>query len=353
MKGFIISPNGEEYNNAASKARDDVEAIACKIGIVPIHFYGRMTGNGSRVQWINLALDSALNWIHLISGIETGSMILVQYPMFPLKTAYLVRLLLPKALKKHKFVALIHDLNSLRGLYGKTGQYWDEKILPLFDLVICHNTIMKKYLADHGIPEEKIIVLGIFDYLTNESFQSHNKNDGIAIAGNLSPEKSGYISHLLEKEHGKYPIHLYGKGLEKIPPDVVYHGAFPPEVLPSQMRGAFGLVWDGDSAETCAGPTGEYLRYNNPHKLSLYLASGMPVIIWKEAALAPFVVENQVGIAVSSLHEIRDVVDRLSDSEYQTMKENAVQIGLRLRKGQYLNTALSKVEEKLAACISK
>ena len=127
--------------------------------------------------------------------------------------------------------------------------------------------------------------------------------------------------------------------------NVVYNGSFSPEELVSHLEGSFGLVWDGISAETCAGAFGEYLRINNPHKLSLYLAAGLPVIIWKEAALAPFVAENKVGFAVSSLYEIRDVVDRLPDNEYQTMKENAKQIGLHLRKGQYLLTALSKVEE--------
>ena len=126
---------------------------------------------------------------------------------------------------------------------------------------------------------------------------------------------------------------------------MVYNGSFSPEELVSHLEGSFGLVWDGISAETCAGAFGEYLRINNPHKLSLYLAAGLPVIIWKEAALAPFVAENKVGFAVSSLYEIRDVVDRLPDNEYQTMKENAKQIGLHLRKGQYLLTALSKVEE--------
>ena len=50
------------------------------------------------------------------------------------------------------------------------------------------------------------------------------------------------------------------------------------------MEGSFGLVWDGISVETCAGVYGEYLKVNNPHKTSLYLASGIPVIIWKEAA---------------------------------------------------------------------
>lgn len=63
---------------------------------------------------------------------------------------------------------------------------------------------------------------------------------------------------------------------------MIWHGSFKPEESPEHLQG----VWDGDSVDTCAGNTGAYLRYNNPHKTSLYLACGMPVIVWKEAAIA-------------------------------------------------------------------
>ena len=56
----------------------------------------------------------------------------------------------------------------------------------------------------------------------------------------------------------------------------------------------FGLVWDGTSLDGCNGRYGEYLKFNNPHKTSLYLSCGIPVIIWKEAALADFVEEHKV-----------------------------------------------------------
>ena len=32
-----------------------------------------------------------------------------------------------------------------------------------------------------------------------------------------------------------------------------------------------GLVWDGDSCSSCSGVCGEYLKINNPHKISFYL----------------------------------------------------------------------------------
>ena len=347
MKSYIISRNGKEYYNAASKARNDIETVACEKGFERLLFQGQITGEGNILKWFQLLRETFRNWNHLMTNTKTGSMILLQYPMLPVKSAYLIRFLLPlsQKRKKLKFTAFIHDIDALRGFHGKMGKYWGEKILPLFDLIVCHNEPMKKYLTENGIPEEKIIVLGIFDYLTNESCQSHNKNDGITIAGNLSPEKSGYISRLIEAEHGKISIHLYGKGLENVPPEVVYHGVFPPEILPSCLCGAYGLVWDGNSTETCAGPTGEYLRYNNPHKISLYLAAGMPVIIWKQAALATFVEEKGVGFTIESLDEIKRKIDSISDQQYNEMKKNAQRIGERLREGYYSRAAIEKAIE--------
>ncbi len=32
-----------------------------------------------------------------------------------------------------------------------------------------------------------------------------------------------------------------------------YFGSFLPDELPAALEGGFGLVWDGDSAETCSG----------------------------------------------------------------------------------------------------
>lgn len=71
-----------------------------------------------------------------------------------------------------------------------------------------------------------------------------------------------------------------------------------------------------------SGTFGQYLKLNNPHKTSLYLASGIPVIIWKEAALASFIVENNLGFAVDKLSEINEKLSQISDEQYKIMANN-------------------------------
>ena len=344
MEKYIISVSGEEYYNAGSKARDDVESIALEMGFFPIEFSGKYTADGVKRKWFSLGVECVRNWRRLTDSTEEGSMVLVQYPMFPLKTAYLIRWLLPMAKRKRKlrFVALIHDLNSLRGLYGKTGIYWDKRLLPMFDVVICHNSAMKQFLIENGISKEKIILLEVFDYLTNAHCLAHDRNDGIVIAGNLSPEKSAYINQYVALNKGEWPVHLYGKGYEPISSEAVFHGAFLPSELPGHLEGAFGLVWDGESIDSCEGHAGRYLKYNAPHKLSLYMVSGLPVVIWAGAAEAEFVRKNGTGICINSLHDLKDALAGLTEEQYAAMARAAAAQGKLCASGVHTHTAIEK-----------
>ena len=346
MKKYIVRTGVGEAFNAASKARRDADAIAVSLGFNPLVFEGERTGNGAILNMIRLGLNGVENWRRLIRETEPGSCILIQYPHYPLKSAFLMKHMMRKAqrTKNLQFTALVHDLDSLRGLHGKAAVYSDNKVLPLFDRIICHNDRMKAYLVQKGISAEKLVVLELFDYLTDTSQPIHSPEDGIAIAGNLDPEKSGYISEWIKECKEKTPAHLYGKGLENttLPEQAFLHGMVPPEKLPGVIAGGYGLVWDGNSADTCNGDTGKYLRYNNPHKLSLYLASGMPVIIWKEAAAAECVKKQGVGLLIDHLSEIGDLIIGISGEEYQQMADQAAEIGQKLREGYYLSSALGK-----------
>lgn len=124
-----------------------------------------------------------------------------------------------------------------------------------------------------------------------------SKKNSIAIAGNLSPEKCSYIYKFIEN-NPELKINLYGVGYKGRSEysNAEYHGSFSPEELPSKLDSAYGLVWDGPEITSCSGDFGKYLRFNNPHKLSLYMAAGIPVVTWKQAAIADFVEKHQVGL---------------------------------------------------------
>ena len=114
----------------------------------------------------------------------------------------------------------------------------------------------------------------------------------VVYAGALGYNKNRFL-YELDRLPRQWHLSVYGKGLEA---DKIlnkeyfsYNGFLPADQLISSVQGDFGLVWDGDSYEACTGNYGEYLRYNNPHKVSLYVRCHLPLIIWEKAALAPFI----------------------------------------------------------------
>ena len=125
---------------------------------------------------------------------------------------------------------------------------------------------------------------------------------------------------------------------------IEYRGSLPPDELAKELlTQSFGLIWDGDSSKECSGVYGEYLKYNNPHKTSLYLSSGMPIIIWREAALAEFVDRNKLGIVVDNLSQIKPILDKMTREEYQEIKSNTIKIAHKLRSGFYIRKAITEL----------
>ncbi|MDD3921729.1 MAG: glycosyltransferase, partial [Eubacteriales bacterium] len=349
---LILSvPSSESYTHALTKARVDVEKFAVSQGFLPFPMRAADSAHGSRIRQAQLLLRCTQDWLRLYLHLRRGDLVLMQYQHFPVKSAPLARRFI-QALQKRRgvcFAALIHDLDSLRGISGAAAVYSDEKLLPVFDRIICHNPAMKRYLESKGIPADKMIPLRLFDYAAAVEPAERTLAPSVCIAGNLTPEKCGYLYELLQKPALPYTLHLYGVGFTGETPSYgVYHGVEPAEELPGKLEGTFGLVWDGEALDGCTGVYGEYTRLNNPHKLSLYLTAGMPVVVWAEAATAEFVQKQQVGLTIHSLSELDTLCKQVSPAQYAVMAQNARSISKRVQSGAYLAEALSVLEASAA-----
>lgn len=307
---YCVVTETTKEQHAGQKARRDIQMLADQMGMQRLVFHGAQTAGKGPKGKLMLVLAGAFNWLRLLVTVRRNALVFFQYPHRPVKSARLGKVALPliRRLKHIRFAALVHDLDSLRNLHGEGAVYSDKVFLPLFDHIICHNEKMKQYLMKQGVKEQQLTVLQIFDYLIDPLPEREMpKEFSLCIAGNLSPEQSGYLYQLIDDSERNYPLHLYGPGFEgktDANKRVFYHGVLPADELPYHLEGAYGLVWGGDSVDSCTGNFGTYLQYNNPHKLSLYLASGMPVILWELAATAQFVKEHQVGMAVAGLKEL-------------------------------------------------
>ena len=346
MKYYLKEEFLHEKNlkNAGSKARNDVEQIVKKEGYQDLVL---SVDNWYEMGILKAQLCKSKVFGEVLDQLKQGDELLIQLPIInhSFFTTHHVKKAQKKGVKVH---FIIHDLDALRFMNGQAVplkhrirmKIQESGLLGAADGIIAHNPVMKSVLVDKGIAEDKIISLGIFDYLIPD-FQEKSgqtKDQPMIVAGNLAQEKAGYL-YALPAEPA---YNLYGVGFDesRALENETYFGSFLPDELPAALEGGFGLVWDGDSAETCSGVFGEYLRYNNSHKASLYLASGFPLVVWKQSALSHFVLEKGCGIAVESLHDLKETIDNLSDADYQTLVDNAKRVGQEIRDGHYLKTAL-------------
>lgn len=347
-----------DSKNAGAKAPKDICAICECNGWYPVRMIVPSSEQNKLIFSVRSVFSILTQWKKVKNS--GAKIILYQHPMYwgSIGTSVVSKIIKKLNQEGVSTIVLIHDLECLRyqNLSHQNKEYnprveeSEISILNAATAIICHNACMKKVLVKLGIEQEKVISINIFDYLCNLKKGSSipNINDAdIAIAGNLNPQKCGYI-YKLANENPEVKISLYGIGLDETlqTGNMRYRGSYTPEELPQKLDAKYGLVWDGPEITTCCGPFGEYLKYNNPHKLSLFMAAGIPVITWKEAAIADFVKEQNVGILVDSLCNLKNVLDKVTDEEYETMKKNAEKISLKVKEGYYSKTALDKAVKR-------
>lgn len=333
---------GEDFH-AGSKAMKDCETVLIKrkYELLKIRRNENAKGILSKIQ-------TEIQFLKFFS-LKKEDTFVVQHPLY-IGTRYMKWLKMAKKCKGYKVIFIIHDLESLRKLFKDFEvlfQKLDRLMYEIGDVLIVHNSKMAEYLTEeNGVDGKKIICLEAFDYLTDEKTESEKETADIVIAGNLEEKKSGYI-YGLAKVCPNLKINLYGihYKAEKISGNLQHQGAYPPDVLPGKMMGKFGLVWDGQETETCAGSTGDYIRYNNPHKVSLYIASEKPILIWREAALATFVEENNIGIAIENLAELESILGKISEEQYADMKKNVKKMAKKVRTGGFMTKAIETAEK--------
>lgn len=336
MTNYVVNVTQGQSRTAGSKAKQDVVYFLQKIG------YQVLDYSVSSNRFLRV-LTGFFQWKTALRGIKKDDFILYQYPAY---SRFLGDRFVIEARKQGARIAiLLHDVNSLR-MYrdAPADQQREIDFLNQFDQVIAHNDQMKQWLVAHGV-KSLVVPLKIFDYQADYQMNMLEQCDfserpTVAYTGNLAK------SVFLQKLALPIPIGLYGIApAPTYPQNITYHGSFDAVDLGDAVQEEFGLVWDGNSIDTCTGVLGEYLQYNNPHKTSFYLSKGMPVIIWKKAALARFVEEYECGITVESLGNLDQELYNLTKSDRKKLQENAIKIGQMIRRGDFLKQAIRQLPE--------
>lgn len=320
----VLSAIYNEQKNAGPKAPRDIDKILEEE-------YGAK--NKSFLRTGNFKFKILLEFFKTMFSKE---IIVLQYPLLYKESFY-------NLLNKNRTIVLIHDINALRRKDEKDLKK-EINILKKFKYIIVHNDKMKEYLLAKGINKDNLYVLELFDYLAkgeiNEKDISLNRDDiSLLYPGNLKREKSPFV-YQLDDNKINFKINLYGLGIsENISNKLIYMGSFEPDNI-NGLIGDIGLIWDGNFDESDENDTFKnYTKYNNPHKLSCCMALGIPVIVWRKAAIAEFVKNNNVGYIVSSIYDINNI----DFSDYELKRKNAINIGKKVRSGFYTKRIFNQI----------
>lgn len=339
LKKIILSDiMSKDGRNAGNKARNDVRDILKSEGFVEWVVFNR------NLPGIIRAIQGVLSIKMLTRRADADSCVVMQYPYNIKLTQLFIKELSRLQSKGGRIILLIHDIYYLRDDQKYDKDQLKQMEIEIFNKanhLIVHNDKMLNKLASDGV-KTPMTSLGIFDYLADKNHRVQNGGNKISVvyAGSLNKDKSTFLYEWVPSD--EIDVSIYGVSDDILPAVYDYKGSMKPEELVCKLNADYGLVWDGNSIDRCEGNFGDYLKYNNPHKASLYLAAGIPVIVWKESAIADFVKDNGVGVCISSLNDISDLPKCTSD-EYKAMLINAKNMSESIRVGAYLKKAICEV----------
>lgn len=167
----------------------------------------------------------------------------------------------------------------------------------------------------------------------------------LIFAGNLN--KSIFLADFCKEDifDEMFQMYLYGGSCDFVlSHHIIYKGRFSPSSI-NEIEGNWGLVWDGESVNTCNGIMGEYQMINAPFKFSLYLAANRPVIVWSKSAMAEYVRKYHLGICVDSLKDIPVTVAALTNDELLTIVTSVKEVSKQVRTGVKLKNAICNAIE--------
>lgn len=321
-------------------ARTDVVKTLCSVGAIYVNWQMQFIPYVPKfmrkpVRYVCDTIEAKI----FLHRVQKGDEIYFQVPHLGKRLSSIVKWLKAKGAKLY---FIIHDLDFLR-YPNRISPDGIIAIINSADCIFVHTPQMEEKLAQIGVTA-KMQPIMLFDYYAIDPYRDVEEQVkdrlSIAFAGNLN--KSVFLRKLDESVVPDYiTVKLYG-----VEPQIgyknhriVYQGKFKPEHT-GKIHAGWGLVWDGDSIDTCSGDLGEYLKIIAPHKLSLYIASGIPVIVWSGSAHADFVRKNNIGIAVDSISDAYGLLSNLTVEEYKVMVHNTRLIGNKLRKGEFLKSVI-------------
>ncbi len=278
------------------------------------------------------SLYKIISHIGVLSKIDRGDNVWFEHPepIFEVFYKFLLRRLRRKGCKIFFITMDLHHL-----IYEQNIDK-DICLLNFSDVTFLHADKMK-HLAQQRGAKCGLRCIHFFPYYTEDTMIPEQEmlqmRDIVSFAGSLT--NADFLYDFLRTDFQNIKVRFYGfnQNVDLTPyKNKEYMGKFEPSNV-SALKSGWGLVWNGVSMHSLEGMLGEYLKYNSPHKMSLYIVAGMPVIAHKDTGLARQIEEKKIGITVNSLLELDEKIGNMSEDEYKEILHNVRTEGEKLRKG--------------------
>jgi hypothetical protein len=317
MTYWITRLNGAANKEATASgfiANRQAVQSAMEIGFEPLDYF-RYNGEKESQDALSARLDG------ILAGIHPGDVVVYQYPMWQMQLRFEQRFLWKlKARKSVKTVALVWDI--LSWLHDDRDrdytQDWSLKALNEFDLVIAANRKMAERLRTLGGVTRPILSMDLSDSRYSGPLKVKHFQKKLYFIGRL--DRTNFEAYTAET-----PLELIGhpgplSDAVKAQKNLRLLGEMPSDTIPSVIDGGFGIINYGVKDKETAvrfGAAKTYGQYNNPIKLSQYLAAGIPVIVDSQSAHADWVREKGVGLVMDDMNEIDAVFAEMTEDDYR------------------------------------
>ena len=319
----------DEINEPLFIVNRMVAEAARTIGFKEINYVPFVNLQNNRSRRTNL-IES------MIAPVEEGDVVVIQLPLwiqFNFQNELIDRLKQKKDIKIIGFINEVITYNDNKP-YNPESDFFLSQMVK-FDLLVTLNEQMSEMLRRDNVTKPMIPMI-INDFLSQKRiYEMKLSKQLIYIVENPIPNFENIVEF-------KTPLAIYGQSLpnSSISSSVTFRSIDTFEELPYHLKGGFGLVDIPEMYDSIKEKRNLSQKYKNSMSMSIFLASGIPLVVLEDSPYTTWVLKNKIGIVVPDLASIDTIIEKMTEADYQIMLESVIRIQGGVASGLFTKRAL-------------